>query len=262
MLDAWARRRSRWKKRLMLATVQRCTLERTSCFHATSEREHASIRDTGMRAPVAVIPIGVDIPAPQPPPARSTRRLLYFGRLHPIKGIDVLLRAWSAVAARFPEWELHVIGPDNDGYAAELKSLTAALRAPRIHFRGPAYGEDKWRELAASDLLVLATHSENFGMVVAEALASGVPAIVTRGAPWEGIGRERCGWWIERGNDALVACLEDALSREATDLRAMGQRGRQWMDREFSWRQIAEKMAQMYRWLLEGGRVPEFVRRE
>ncbi|HLK35466.1 MAG TPA: glycosyltransferase [Polyangiaceae bacterium] len=260
VLDAWARRRSRARKRLMWALVQRRTLDRTRCFHATSESEHESIREAGYRAPVAVVPNGIDLPPAFPARSAPPWRLLFCGRVHPKKGVDVLLRAWSSVAPRFRDWELCVVGPDEDGYGATMRDLAASLGAPRVSFRGKVYGEEKWRTFAEANLFVLPTRGENFGLAVAEALASGVPAVVTRTAPWGGLEQRRSGWWIEPGVEPLEACLETALATSPEDLAAMGRRGRQWMDAEFSWPKVAERMARTYDWILAGGAPPPWVR--
>jgi glycosyltransferase involved in cell wall biosynthesis len=221
----------------------------------------AAIREAGFRVPVAVIPNGIDIPEErvEMPGLASKRRLLFLGRLHPTKGIDALLRAWTVVAPRFADWELAIVGPDDGGHRPRLESLAAELRAPRITFVGPLYGDAKHRALSAASLFVLPTHTENFGIAVAEALAAGLPAIVCRGAPWQGLERERCGWWIENGVDPLISTLEEALALPSPVLTDMGLRGRAWMRRDFSWEKIGRDMAALYRWLVKGGEQPPFV---
>src|SRR5439155_5967110 len=136
------------------------------------------------------------------------------------------------------EWELHVVGPEEGGYRARMQGLAAELRLQRVEFPGPLYGEDKLRAYRRASVFVLPTYSENFGMTVAEALAAGTPAIVTRGAPWAGLKEHGAGWWIEIGADPLVACLEDALSKPRDELVAQGVRGREWMQQEFSWERV------------------------
>ena len=116
-------------------------------------------------------------------PQDRRRQLFFLGRIHPIKGINNLLRAWQVVEHRFPDWDLLIVGPDNAGYMDEMQALAAHLRLERVAFGGPLYGEEKLRAYQAASLFVLPTHSENFGMTVAEALAAGTPAIVTQGAP-------------------------------------------------------------------------------
>ncbi len=261
VLDGWARRRSRWKKRALWLLGQRETLRRTDCFHATAESEWHSIREAGVHAPVAIIPNGIDIPPERSPRAPGgRRRLLFLGRLHEKKGIDVLLRAWAAVESGFGEWDLRIVGPDEGGYGQRMQALAADLRAPRVQFAGPVYGEAKRLELDAASLFVLPTHAENFGLAVAEALAAGVPAIVSHGAPWAGLEGERCGYWIEHGVDALEGALKGALALPEDALAEMGARGRAWMRRDFSWQRVGAEMAETYRWLTTGGPTPSFVR--
>jgi glycosyltransferase involved in cell wall biosynthesis len=161
---------------------------------------------------------------------------------------------------RFRDWELHVVGPDDNGHLADVRALVADLKLDRLVLSGPLYGANKLNAYQAADLFVLPTHSENFGLTVAEALAAGTPAIVTVAAPWSRLPDEGAGWSIEIGLDSLVACLEAALAASPSQLAHMGLAGRRWMAREYAWRAIGERCALTYRWLLEGGDTPSWVR--
>jgi glycosyltransferase involved in cell wall biosynthesis len=243
-------------KRVFWPLVQRRALEAVSFFHATSQAEYQDIRRMGFRQPVAVIPNGVDVPAAERQVNQGARTLLYLGRLHPEKGLDVLLMAWRTVAARFPDWQLRIVGPGTGGYLAELTSLVSRLEIPRVDFAGPRYKADKVAEYRSASLYVLASPSENFGMTVAEALAAGTPAIVTKGAPWQRLESLGAGWWVEFSVESLAGALEDALACTPDVLREKGDRARQWMVRDFSWSEIAAQMTCCYRWLVEGGALP------
>jgi glycosyltransferase involved in cell wall biosynthesis len=188
------------------------------------------------------------------------RTLLFLGRIHPIKGLDVLLRAWRATQQRFGEWRLIIAGPDNDGHLTRMQTLASDLKLERVYFVGPLYGRDKWLAYGNSDLFVLPTHSENFGLAVAEALAAGIPVIVTRGAPWEGLRKYQAGWWIDIGLEPLVAAFEEAFNLPEERLCWMGNNGRAWMQRQFSWNAIGLEMANVYRWLCGQGDRPASVR--
>jgi glycosyltransferase involved in cell wall biosynthesis len=246
-------------KRVFWPLVQKPALAAVTCWHATSDAEYADIRRMGFREPVAVIPNGIDVSPRVPKEPRRPRTLLYLGRLHPIKGLGWLLSAWAAVEHRFPEWCLRIVGPDERGHLAELIAQGRALGLKRVAFHGPVYGEERWRAYAEAEIFVLPTRHENFGLVVAEALAAGTPVITTHGAPWAGLPRHDCGWWIEPGVEPLVACLEEALACSSERLAEMGQAGRAWMDTEFSWRAIGARMAAVYRWLLHGFHKPADV---
>ncbi|AGA89825.1 glycosyltransferase [Thioflavicoccus mobilis 8321] len=261
-LSEWALNHSRWKKRVIWPLLQGPAVRHAACFHATGESEYEDIRRAGFRQPVCIIPNGIEIPLEGIDDAgpRGPRRLLFLGRLHPVKGIENLIRAWSAVEHRFPDWELEIVGPDDIGHLARLKALRRELRLRRVNFRGPAFGLQKWQAYQAAELYVLPTHSENFGMTVAEALAAGTPVIVTKGAPWQGLETHQAGWWIDIGVDPLVACLKEALSCAPDDLRTRGANGRGWMKDEFSWRRIGAMMLTTYTWLLTGGEPPRHVK--
>lgn len=247
-------------KRLFWPMVQQPALAATVCFHATAESEYEDIRRMGFCQPVAIIPNGISVPDVLPKQARGSRTLLFLGRVHPIKGLDMLLPAWQAVQDRFPDWRVVIAGPDHGGYLSEMAQLATELRLKRIEFVGALRGKDKWDAYRAAEIFVLPSYSENFGMTVAEALAAGVPAIVSKGAPWQGLEHKRAGWWIDIGVDPLVNCLQEALSQSSGELTQMGYRGRAWMQTEFGWERVGGMMTQTYEWILKGGEKPDWVR--
>ena len=251
---------SRLKKRLFWHLLQRRAYAGAAAWHATSEQEAAEIRAFGIGAPIAVIPNGIDLPAvlAEHDETKQRRRLLFLSRIHPKKGLPVLLDAWAQLARERPEWDLVIAGADEGGHRAELEARIATEAIPNVTFTGPLYGEGKSALLEDTDLFVLPTRNENFGIAVAEALAAGIPAVVTTGAPWRGLETERCGWWIEQGREPLLAALRQATAFPASERRAMGLRGRDWMARDFGWDRIGAQMGSVYRWLAsDGPRPPE-----
>ena len=263
-LSPWAMRNGSGAKRLFWPVLQKPALMRAACFHATAETEYEDIRRCGFRQPVAVIPNGVDLPPLPEPSAASGRILLFLGRLHPTKGADVLIDAWRLVQDRFPHWRLVIAGDDVDpwgkasGYMDRLRRRAAA-GAARVTFTGELLGRAKWDAYRNAALYVLPSHTESFGMTVAEALAAGVPVVTTRGTPWREMESRGVGWWIETGPAALAACLQEALTLDASTLRRMGLRGRAWMAEAFSWADVGRRMARTHDWLLGGGAQPVWV---
>ena len=250
-------------KRLMWPLIQRPACQEAHCFHATAHAEAADIRALGFRQPIAVVPNGIDV-FPLDGSTRPARSVLFLGRLHPVKGLPVLLKAWAVIEREFPQWTLDVAGSDVDyygrsGHFAEVTGLATQLGLRRIRFVGEVHGSQKSRVLHESAVFVLPTRGENFGVAVAEALAHGVPAIVTKGAPWAGLQEHRAGWWIDFGVDPLVHALRQALASAPEQLAAMGARGREWMIRDFSWDVVGAKMAETYRWLNGQRPKPEWV---
>lgn len=260
-LAAAARQRSRWKKQLF-APLQRPAIERAACLHATSTMELQDIRAAGLHQPVIVLPNGIDVPPLDPidQPLSERRRLLFLGRIHPIKGIEMLLQAWQALQDEHPDWELVIAGKGEATYVEVLQQMAKDLHLQRVEFPGAIYGEAKHALFRSAEIFVLPTHTENFGMAVAEALARGIPVLTTRGAPWEGLVSTSSGWWIERNLDVLIDSLDTAMKKTSAELADMGGKGREWMIRDFAWESLARRMEAAYRWLLDGGTSPECVR--
>ena len=262
MLGSPALAFSKQQKKLFWHIWQRRALRALDCIHVTAASELEDVRAFGLKTPAALIPNGIDVPKHPltvTKQDKASRQVLHLGRIHPKKGIDRLLRAWSHIDDSRANWELRIIGPSEGGYLEELKALALQLKLKNVSFEGPIYGEEKQQAYANADLFVLPTLHENFGMVVAEALAQGTPVISTKGAPWEGLIAERCGWWIEHGPDALAAAITDAMALSSEERLRMGARGRDWMRRDFSWDAIAEKMEGVYQWCAGQGDRPECV---
>lgn len=250
------------KKRAFWHLLQRSAVAAAACFHATSEQEYEDIRAFGLRQPVAVIPNGIDVDGAGVPEARrqGARTVLSLGRIHPKKGLDILLRAWARVESIRPNWCLRIVGPSEKGHEIELKGLAAKLKLARVSIEGPIYGADKARAYREAELFVLPTLNDNFALSVAEALAAGVPVIATKGAPWRGLRDEGCGWWVDHGIEPLSAALCEALAQSQTQLAVMGEKGRAWMIRDFSWQRVARDMIDLYRWLAASAPRPSCVR--
>jgi glycosyltransferase involved in cell wall biosynthesis len=262
----WAMRHGSIAKRIFWPLLQRPALLQANCFHATAEAEYQDIRRLGFTQPVAIIPHGIDLPTRPDRATGQQRTLLFLGRIHVVKGLDMLLPAWRAVQDSFPDWRLVIAGGDDgyhgvSGYLEKIKTMMQELGLVRVEFPGPIYGDKKLQAYRDADLYVLPSYSENFGMTVAEALAMGTPAIVSRGAPWSGLDQQGAGWWIDIGVDPLVASLKDAMSRSPAALGTMGEAGRAWMQRDFSWNGIGARMSATYQWLCDRSLpVPQWVR--
>lgn len=199
----------------------------------------------------AVLSPRVPLPANQAP----RRRVLFLPRLHPKKGLLNPVRAWTAIRPDVA-WELVLLGPDECGLKAELFKLVHECGLQdRISYGGEVWEDAaKWQAYRNADLFVLPTYSENFGLVVAEALGSGVPVITTRGALWQDLEAYQCGWWIDIGVEPLIAALRRAMATHLPELVAMGLRGSQLVQQKYAWAPIGGKMAEIYQWL--GRQIP------
>lgn len=251
---------SKVKKRLALALWQNRALDQVGCFRATCEAELQEIRKFGINKPVALIPNGIDIPPLiGPPTLTSSYKVISLGRIHPKKGLGRLIKAWAMIEREFPEWHLDIVGPDENGHSSELDRLINDLQLKRVRIKGPIYGDEKVFALQQAEIFVLPTVNENFAMTVAESLACCTPVISTKGAPWAGLETNRCGWWVDHGPEPLSAALREAMSLSPSERKKMGDRGRSWMQRDFGWDGIAEKMLLTYHWMVSGGRLPNYI---
>jgi glycosyltransferase involved in cell wall biosynthesis len=261
MLSPAALELGKLRKRAFHALVQRPALRSVGCFHATSEAEAADIRASGLKASIAIMPNGIDIPSGHgsSPIVDERRTAMYFGRLHPIKGLDRLLQAWAKAGVAQTGWRLRIIGPAEDSYRASLSAQAASLGLDNVQFEGAVFGDAKFALYDTCDLFILPSHSENFGVAAAEALSCGVPVVAAKGTPWAGLITQQCGWWTANDVDALTLALVDALKTPRSTLREMGARGRAWMQADFAWPSLARQMTDLYHWIRTGSDRPGFV---
>lgn len=253
-LDAVRLAHSAWKKRLA-GMFDRCFLRRASAIHATSETERQWIqRYVGGTPRIEVIPIGVDLPflASAPKPTARIRTVLSLGRLHPLKGLDLLLDAWHRAMHDHPPadaWRLLIAGPDEQGTRTRLEEQARALGLANVAFAGPLHGDAKTRAFAEADCFVLPSRSENFGIVVAEALAAGLPVVTTNAAPWAEV-HGFCGWWVDTTNDAIAQGLAAAMQLTDAERAAMGAKGRALVEQRYQWSSVGQAMERLYQSLL------------
>lgn len=264
VLEPWALQHKAWKKRIGMALFQRQDLEAARVLIATSPLEYENIRKLGLRQPIALIPNGVALASlrdveHEPHRHRDrTRNALFLSRVHPKKGLLNLVQAWSRLAPR--NWRLRIAGPNEGGHLDEVMARARQLGIHEsVDYLGEIDGEQKAVTYRDADLFVLPTFSENFGVVVAEALAHGVPVITTRGAPWGDLETQRCGWWIDIGVDPLVEALRAAMALSDDERRAMGARGRGYV-RRYDWEVVARDTIAVYSWLTGTGARPSCVK--
>lgn len=245
----------------MLALGQKRNLLEADCFHATTDKEFEEIRRFGLVQPVTVIPNGIDLPDAtllDIKKHRSKRRLLYLGRVHSQKGIETLLNIWPTLSERFPEWELIICGPGEESYLKKVQRTIKKIGTD-IHYHEPVYGDEKTSLFASSDLYILPTETENFGISVAEAMAHKLPVVVSKEAPWSAIAERQCGWWVDNEESAYLEVLCHACALTDSERSRRGEIGYQWMAKDYGWEAIARNMYQTYLWLLGKASKPNCI---
>jgi glycosyltransferase involved in cell wall biosynthesis len=261
MVTEWSLSHQAGKKQLAWHLYQKHVFRQASLFHATAPAEVEDLRALGMLQPIAVVPNGVDCPDTVPDdPAPDEKRALFLSRIHPKKGLPMLLDAWAELR---PEgWTLELVGPSENGHRAELEEQATDLGLDgEVEFSGPVPDANKWHKYAAADLFVLPTHSENFGIVVAEALAAEVPVLTTTGTPWQELDTHDCGWWVDPEPEAIREAFATALRQSDATRTEMGRRGRELVESTYTWPAVGTRMRRAYEWLLGGGSsCPSFIR--
>lgn len=249
MLEPWIMKRHYWRKKLpAILLYQRRALEVADIVHATAESEKQNLLKLGWNRDVMVIPNcvqmdGIDMKETWD----KTRNILFLSRVHVKKGIEYLIDAVAEIKEELFEYRIVIAGPGEEGYIECLRERARQEGVEQlIDFVGPIFGKRKWALYKDADLFVLPTHSENFGIVVPESLASGTPVITTYGTPWRELNEEKCGWWIPIGKDSLVTALQSFLLKTPEELKAMGQRGRKLVEDKYSSEKVAKQFLAMY----------------
>lgn len=261
MASPWALANGGLKKKIAWQFYQKRDLESATAFHATANLEADELRQLGFKQPIAVIPNGIDLPEKMPSRNRvgGKKRMIFMSRIHPKKGLLNLVRAWKS-ANISDEWELLLVGPDEGGHRSEVEAeIKSAGLTDSIEFFGEVNDREKWQQLVNADVFVLPSFSENFGIVVAEALAAGLPVVTTTGTPWKQLEQNQIGWWIPPDLKSLTSAIVAAGAMSGEQRLAMGRRAAKWATQQFQWGGIASQMLEFYGWLLDGGDVPDFV---
>lgn len=264
MLEKWALDKKKWKKRIALTLYQRNDLKHATCIHATAESEAQQIRDLGFKNPIAIIPNGINLSDFQINNTSIEKKeflLLFLSRIHHKKGIELLIDAWNSIDKNSRNsWSVEIAGNGEKKYIESLQKLIEEYGLEdEIKITGPHFGDDKAILYEKCDLFVLPTYSENFGIVVAEALAYGKPVITTKGAPWQDLEISGSGWWIDIGVEPLKCAILEAIRLTREERINMGKRGRKLIVENYSIQTVADKMSVVYEWLLNPKEKPDFI---
>ena len=254
MLEPWALRHKGFKKYVAWKLYQRRDLRRASCHHTTAEAEAQNLQRLSLAVPISIVSNGMDVADETPatfsssdqrPTTASRRTALFLGRIYPIKGLPMLVQAWSSVRPK--GWHLRIAGPDEAGHRKHVENaVLAAGLTDSVSFTGPVAPQMKGSLFSEVDLFILPSYSESFGMVVAEALAHGLPVLTTKGTPWASLPKNGCGWWVEPTADGIGSALHAATSLDRNTLRSMGANGRALVATHFAWRNVASRFISLY----------------
>jgi len=256
MLDPWSLRQSRWRKRIYIAVRLRRNLGSAAALHFTTAQERDLVARFALKSGSIIEPCGVDLGefADLPPggdfrkkyPILLNRKLIIFmSRIHPKKGLDLLVPAFSKLKDR--DAVLAIAGPDSDGYQHQVESMVKAHGVQhRVVFTGMLRGVDRLAALADADLFVLPSYQENFGVVVVEALAAGTPVIISDQVNlYPDVLAAEVGEVVPTDVDRLAGAMDRWLADE-TLRRSAGEKARLFARARYDWRSIAGRWKEHY----------------
>jgi len=263
-LEPWAINHKAFKKKIYWALFQRRILQRATALHAITDEEVKHIRACGIDNEILMIPNGIN---PQEfcslPVRREMERLypqfvgkqvvLFLGRLHPIKGLDILARAFGKVAKMREDLCLLIVGPDSEGYKTEVvKILVSEGALDKVVFAGMLIGQEKLAVFGGADIFVLSSYSEGFSIAILEAMACGLPVIITRQCHFPEVAEAGAGLVIEPEVGQLAVAIERLLN-EPELRQEMGRNGQRLVNDKFTWEKIANQMLVLYETVLKQG---------
>jgi glycosyltransferase involved in cell wall biosynthesis len=243
-----------WRKKLVYPVTDRRVVRDAARLHATSRTEFDDLTSLTESSRVVYVPNGVELPPPDAGDAGAARArfrlpaeaplVLFLGRIHPIKRLDLLAAAFDFVLQQHPQAHLVIAGPDEEGHRAQVAPLFTRYGGS-VTWTGRVDDAGKRQLLDAAAVLVMCSNSESFGMSVAEAMAAGKPVVVTRTCPWPDVESHGAGLWVEQTPDAIAAGINAVLSDRAA-ARTMGARGRSLVEAQYSWTHAASSLIREY----------------
>lgn len=270
-LYPWAINYKKYRKLFSWNVFQKKVLESAACIHATDISEVEAIRHLGIKNDIALIPNGIDInefssnknkiECKQVVGLNPQRKyIIFMSRIHPKKGLHFLAQSFAEISHKYKDVDLLIAGPIEDrAYFQKVTSIIDRFGLnKRFNFLGFLEGEKRIDYLNAADYFILPTHSENFGIAIAEALAAGLPVITTDGTPWKEIEGESAGYIIKLSTENLTKAIINILKTDKEDYLSMSTNASNIAAR-YHWSIQADKMSQLYNWILGFGEKPEFI---
>ena len=262
-LSDWGLRQKALKKRLYRLCLLDRMLNGAGAIHAITDAEKKQVQKLGFETPVVVTPNGVEqsrfeaLPSPQRlirrfPKLKGKRVILFLGRLHQKKGLDILARSFSTVARHFEDAVLLIVGPDKFGTRENMEAILRSKgMLDRTLFTGLLTGEDKLAAMSCADLFVLPSHSDVLGIAVLEAMAARLPVIITKGCEFPEVSEHGAGL-VVKADEAPIAEAISLLLSDATLRDRMGQQGRKLVIERYTWEVAAATISDIYKSLVAG----------
>jgi glycosyltransferase involved in cell wall biosynthesis len=274
MLDKWQLHQSLWKdikKKIVLSLYERKHLDQAACIIALCKEEYNAIRSFGLTNPVAIIPNGTNLPAigerkrnnfpPRWKHRDNFKTLLFLSRIHPKKGLEILLKAWTLTASEQQKWQLVIAGETTDKeYMQSLIDFTIFNEIGNsVQFIGGQFGSDKELCFLNADAFILPSFSEGLPIAVLEAWSYKLPVIMTQFCNLQDGFSYNAAIPVDTTPQSISEGIMQLIRLDEKQISLMGLNGFNLVHERFTWEKVANSTLQLYSWLLNKRDKPEFV---
>lgn len=250
MLEPWDIKKNYWTKKLpALLLYQKRSVKISNAIVATAESEKKNLLSLGYNKNVKVVPNGIVTEGIYCKDSwKEKKQILFLALYRKNKGIDILMQAISKLRNKLIGWKVIIAGIESDYTISDLNEMAKQFGISEfVKVTGPLFGEDKWNVYRNSDVFVLPTLNENFGIVIAESYLCGTPVITTKGAPWNLIEDNKCGWWVDRNVESISNAILEFLQTKEDERMLMGTIGAKIVKEKFSSDVVAKMMVELYK---------------
>lgn len=271
MLDPWILNNNSLKKKIGFFLYEAKHISNAACLHALCMPEYKAIRQYGAKNPIAILPNGVYLPKEQdaetliaPEWKEDGRKvLLFLSRLHPKKGIENLMKAWSNSGPEAKNWKIVIAGESNGPeYANELNALRKELNLEEdVFFIGPQFHKEKDTAFRFADAFILPSYSEGMPMAILEAWSYGLPVLMTEACNIEEGFAAGAALKIDTTPESIAGVLKEFFALPEEKRLEIGKNGYQLVKDRYTWESIAVQVTELYEWVADRSRpVPDFIK--
>lgn len=264
-LMPYSRNLSKIKKDFIFSIYEKYNIESSDLLVACAKNEALVLKDLFPNKDIAIIPNGISdkffYTKNETKNFTRKKRMLFLSQIVPVKGIERVIKSINKIGlGKFSNWEFLIAGYEDIQYKRILDKMISDFGLKDVvKFIGPKFGLEKIKIFDNSDVFLLPSYSENFGIVVAEALSRGIPVLTTKGTPWQELELNNCGFWVDNSDTGIKNGILQILQKQDEELKAMGLRGKKLIREKYLWSKCSQKTIDIYHWILFGGQKPIFV---
>lgn len=264
-LMPYSRNISKVKKDFIFSLYERSNIESSDMLVACAKEEAKVLRKLFPKKDISIIPNGIPDEffntENKTKIFKRKKRMLFLSQIIPVKGIERIIKSIKEIGVNeFLDWEFLIAGYEDVNYKSILEKMVSDFELKElVKFIGPMFDLDKIKIFDNVDVFLLPSYSENFGIVVAEALSRGLPVLTTKGTPWKELETNNCGFWVDNSDLGIKNGILQILECSEYELKEMGIKGKKLISEKYLWSKCSQKTIEIYKWILNGGQKPSFI---